>query len=270
MLGIRHIIWLIFLAVIAVPSYQMASAQEATKKRPTKDPIKKVSPHSKSTSQENTANPEKVQTPQSLLGFHVAALSEFPMALGVQGSLRVGSRLLFYLQGGVVPELYVNMADSIAQGLGAYGKETGDLVTDLLPGATYLEIGGRLYVGSKTRWYLEAGLGFLFGKSQSTGKDLLEAILGRSLLGAGTNQIPVEGEVTALKLGMGYSWPWRKRFHWDFGLAILHPIASSTTMDIPWLNGGAIEQALVKELDAFMENTYDQLYLPMITVSFRY
>lgn len=193
------------------------------------------------------------------------------MALGIQGGLQLGSRLMFYLQGGVVPETFVSGANSVAQGMGAYGKETGDLVTDLLPGATYLELGGRIYVGSKKRWFMEMGAGFLRGQSQSTGKQLLEAILGRSLPGAGgTNQIPVEGEVTAVKLGMGYSLPWRQKFHWDFGLAILHPISSSTSMDIPWLNGGAIEQALVAELDKFMKDTYGQLYLPTITVTFRY
>ncbi|MCC7405690.1 MAG: hypothetical protein IT288_14925 [Bdellovibrionales bacterium] len=215
------------------------------------------------------APPESASGP--VFSFHAAALAMFPIAVGAQGAVRIGSRLMFYLQGGVVPDPFVSSADSIAQSIGAYDSETGDLVRTLLPGSTYIEVGGRYAVGNYRRWYLEGGIGALRGQSQSTGKDVLEVLLGRTLPGAsGNTQIPIEGEVTAFKLGFGYTSQWKGRWFWDLSLAVLHPISSTTTMDIPGLSGGALEQAIVNELDSYMADVYAGLYLPALTLAVRY
>lgn len=261
----------VFSAVFALAPAGAQEKERKTKKTP-KTTIITPMDDAESAAEKRKRN---VETPepesQSMFSFHAAAVAIFPIAVGAQGAVRIGSRLMFFLQGGQVIEPFVVSADSIAQGMGAYDSETGDLVRTLLPGSTYIELGGRYFVGNYRRWYVEAGVGALQGQSQSTGKDLLEVLLGRSLpMISGSVKIPVEGEVTAFKLGIGYTAQWKGRWFWDLSLSLLHPISSSTTMDVPGLSGGAVEQALIRELDEYMADVYAGLYLPAVTFAIRY
>lgn len=263
--------WMLAVLLTVVSVSAIGQTQQRKTKKPPKTTI--ITPmddqDTADQAKKSMAPPEPESGPA--FSFHAAALAMFPIAVGAQGAMRIGSRIMFYLQAGVVPDPFVSSADSIAQSIGAYDSETGDLVRTLLPGSTYIEVGGRYAVGNYRRWYVEAGIGALRGQSQSTGKDVLEVLLGRALPGASGNaQIPIEGEVTAFKLGLGYTSQWKGRWFWDVSLAVLHPISSTTTMDIPALSGGALEQAIVSELDSYMAEVYAGLYLPAITLAVRY
>ena len=137
-----------------------------------------------------------------------------PVALGGRVSILTPLRLGARVGVGYPPRGYVQAANAVAQGFGAYDDSTAELIENAASNALYLSAQALFRFGKRRGFEVAAGYALLSGSGQATNRLLLESVTGQSFPGLpGTSQAQVQSTIHNLAVDVGHRGLIRE--HWQ-------------------------------------------------------
>lgn len=205
--------------------------------------------------------------PENPWHMDIEVRTEFPLMLGGRVGLEMPLRLRASTSLGVLPGGYVDLADALLRGLGAYDDDTGDLITSSFADTLVwnVRVGWRPF--PERGFYFELGYQLVALGGTVTNAELMERV---------TNEVPEDPRRSAREyvmdstlhmLSAEIGWEWILGGYWIVRVAggMASTVGSSTKMGYRYVSTG---RQLHDDFTADAEDFLDSLYPKVVHVPF--
>lgn len=203
-------------------------------------------------------------------GLRLEAGTDFPVSVGVRGTVVFPLGVEVKAGVGLMPGAYVDLINGTLVKFNAYNQETADLISDSLSNSLILSAEAGWDPGEPGGFFIDAGylMATLGGKVSSL--HLMQQATGLPLAFIkGDPGIPVSTTLHNVTLRLGWTFTVFEHVSITGALGALKAVGSSTTADFK-ANGPKVSQAQ-DEMDAYMNDIYvSYVAAPFVTVSAGY
>jgi hypothetical protein len=199
----------------------------------------------------------------------IAATTSFPVDVGVRLTYEAPFPLRLSTSLGFLPGAYVDGTNAIVRAFGGYDDRTAELVRNSLQSSLVWRshVGVRPFRG----FYAEAGYGLVSLGGGASAAEILAAVTGRSVPGAGSRTFTAHSTLHMLDVELG----WEARLAPDLRLRTavggIFTLAASTHIEPdfdPGLLGSLAVKALARAGELYLDRMYEKyVHTPVVTIA---